>query len=413
MSKISTHNNAPNKMPPKKKPPFEQWTVLVFSFGTGVMMFLAMLNLLPPDGFMGVFKAVVISGSATLVSYAVNRFAIEKGAELAATGFATAGVVSVISILAVGMGLFPSTYAGLVINDVDELQIHSHVSEKIHFIGARNKIASEAARIIPAVRVNEAELIQYRDCEFRESCLSNHGNGGRGSVTKILEERARRAGTIADQLEAGEAARQSILSQINSLIGDFQKEFGQTDKSLKERRPKLIRLDAEIDQMVSALDEALPVSILRAYVGELESGVSIPSRPVATKRLNAILKKHALGLSSVLSSLETGEQTQPVFPPRAGVSTTFAYMGHFLPIAALTACVELIFPLTLWIYTLLALIWIKHQADLRNREIQASQIGSDGHSDSDSDDGVNNITNLPTHNPRHRRRGSRNQKRGG
>ena len=39
------------------------------------------------------------------------------------------------------------------------------------------------------------------------------------------------------------------------------------------------------------------------------------------------------------------------------MTSTFAYMGHFLPIAALTAVIELVMPLTLWIYMLIAHLW--------------------------------------------------------
>ena len=366
------NSNTPVRMPRRKMPLFESWILPVFSIGTGLMTFTAANNLLDSP-----IKAVLIGSTATLVSYAINRFSIEKGAELAATGFKLAGIVSVISIIAVGVGLFPSTYAGLVIHDVDELQIHQYLSNQDRFIDERNKLATKSTRLIPIIQVNEEELIQYRDCELRESCLSGRSIGGRGIVTKTLEEKARRAGVIAKQLESGDTVRKTSLKKLNELRESFLKTFSETDKSIKERRRSLIAIDAKINQEIAILDEALPVSLLQAYVSELEAGVTIRNRAIATKGLNKLLKKHAQGLSSVLSTLKSSDEESPQFPFPAGVSATFKYISHFLPIAALAACIELIFPLTLWVYVFLGLIWQKHKEDhFRNDYAPEAEINS-------------------------------------
>ena len=108
----------PTRLPRRTLPPFETWSLVVFSLCTGSLVFFSVLNLLSDPGLTSLLRAAIIAIAATLVSYGINRFALEKGTELAATGFKVAGVVSVVSILAVGSGLFPSTYAGLTINDV-------------------------------------------------------------------------------------------------------------------------------------------------------------------------------------------------------------------------------------------------------------------------------------------------------
>ncbi len=351
-NKSSSH---PARMPKKEKPPFDTWTVIVFSLITGAMVYMATNNLLESP-----VRASLLAGGATLVSYAINRFAIEKGAPLAAKGFILAGAVSVLSIGAVGAGLFPSTFAGLTINDVRELQIHDYISDQTDFISARNGHATKASRLTSIIRVNEAELTQYSDCEQSESCLSGQGRSGRGPITKLLEEKARRASVISAQLAAGELTRNASLTKLNKLLDEFQVVFSQSDKTLKERRPAMMAIDTKINQELATLDEAIPVSLLEAYVGELETGVSIYNRPVVSKRITAILSKHAEGLKSVLASLKEDEQIQPQFPFPAGVSTTFSYIHHFLPIAALAACIELIFPLTLWVYVVLGLVWERH-----------------------------------------------------
>ena len=207
-------------------------------------------------------------------------------------------------------------------------------------------------------------MLQLRDCEERESCLSGRGRGGRGSVTKALEEQASRAGHMASELKRGEKIRQESIVRLNTLLDEFQGVFSNAEKSFRERRPELVALDAKIRQELATLDEALPLSLLLAYHGELEHGMLIHNRPVATKKLNSLLFKQAESLDSVLSSINRDVIPSSAFPPLAGVSTTFAYISHFLPIAALTAFIELIFPLTLWVYVLLELVWVKHKLEL-------------------------------------------------
>ncbi len=159
------NQNKPERITPRKKIPFEKWSLVVFTFGTGALVLLALLNLMTDTGAIAVLKASVLAGSAMLVSYAVNRFAIEKGTELTATGFTFAGVVSVFSMLTVGIGLYAATYSGLTISSVGELQLQEHGSKYARIIGERNRTAAEAGRLVPVVRANEAELDQYVECE--------------------------------------------------------------------------------------------------------------------------------------------------------------------------------------------------------------------------------------------------------
>jgi len=57
----------------------------------------------------------------------------------------------------------------------------------------------------------------------------------------------------------------------------------------------------------------------------------------------------------VLGSASTSNIPAPVFPGKAGVADTFAWLGHFAPIALIVAVAELIFPLTLWLTTVFGL----------------------------------------------------------
>ncbi|MCO5057441.1 MAG: hypothetical protein M9905_06105 [Rhizobiaceae bacterium] len=59
----------------------------------------------------------------------------------------------------------------------------------------------------------------------------------------------------------------------------------------------------------------------------------------------------------MIATIDAADDAAPGFPRRTGVSDTFAYIAHFLPVAAITAVVELVFPLVLWAYTYWALAW--------------------------------------------------------
>ncbi len=363
MPPISQKSQPPLRMPRREKLPSETWLLWAFALGTTIMTFMAMLALITDQGLFGTAKAAFIAATAGLVSYSINRFAIEKGAYLAATGFALAGLVSIVSMLFVGGGLFASTYAGLTIRSVDELQLHDYAQDLNRFIGDHHKIASQATRAIPVISLISADLKAQAACEVKSSCLSGRPNGGYGPVAKVLEGVAARADEIAKQLLEGEASREATIQRLNRLIGDYQTILGETEKPLPERRQKLIGIDAEIDQALSRLDEAVPVALLQAYAKELGAGVSIAGQSQATFRVNALMAKHGGSLTSVLSTLDDTVGERPSFPAQAGVSATFAYITHFLPIAALTGCIELILPLSLWVFTYLGIVWDKHQRD--------------------------------------------------
>lgn len=363
MSSTLDSNNGPVRMPKKEHMPFRELSLIVFSVLTGILIFLSVVILLQEDGFWGIAKAAIIALAASLVSYGVNRFALEKGAELAATGFTLAGIISVVSILAVGAGQFPSTYAGMTLNSVEELRLQKFLDDTTRYGGTRNEVASEASRLAPVVEANVAELERYRQCEESNSCISSRGDGGYGPVAKALEGLLARATDIAKLLKEGTAQRTVLLTRLNDLIAQGQTELGNTDKPIRERRQELVKIDARIDQVLSELDEALPVALLQAYAAELSGGVTIADRPIATERLNAVLSRQGQALTSVLSSLSNADALRPDFPAKAGVSTTFEYLGNFWVLASVAGSIELVYPLALWFYTLFSLVWAKHKIE--------------------------------------------------
>jgi len=363
--KQDARNNRPVRLPPKKKPDFDKWAVPLGAVISGGLVGLALPNLIDVSDVGGIAKVVLITGGATLASYWVNRFAINKGTELAARGYVTAGAASVFSMLFVGVGLFAASYSGLTLPDVEKLRLQEHGSAYTQFIGKRNLKAAEAGRALPVMRSIEGDLTSKVACEISISCVSGRGDGGRGTVALVLEDKAGRAVKVLEQLEAGGTLRRDALKRLNKLVGEYQSTLGASDKDIWQRRRELQKIDAQINQTISDLDEAIPVTFLRVYASELETGANIHERPVATRRLSAMLKKHGASLNSVLDTLEKGDQTRPQFPARTGVSDAFNYLGHFAPIGILTAGIELIWPLSLWIYTLLYLLWGNHLVDPR------------------------------------------------
>ncbi|MCB1471025.1 MAG: hypothetical protein KDK08_28555 [Rhizobiaceae bacterium] len=353
----------PVRLPTKTRRPLLDFALPAVAVASGIMLVLATLALIEADGILDYAKALTLAFSASAVSYGVNKLAIDRGAPLGTTGYHGASLLSIASILAVGSGLFAATYSGLTLKDSSELQLREHGTALSAYVGERSGAASEAARVNPVIRAIEADLQQKAACEIQTSCISGRGNGGIGPVARVVQEYAGRATSIGQQIAAGDAARQAILGRLNADIAEYQTILGDDARDVSERRMLLNAVDTRIRQSVGDLNEAVPLSLLAAYAGELQSGVGIPGRPEAEARLNGILSRHGQSLMTVIGGIEDVNAPPPVFPGKTGVSDTFRYIGHFLPIAAIAAVVELVFPIVLWAYTFWALKWEKFKAD--------------------------------------------------
>lgn len=367
----------PPRLPKKKLPPLIDVALPLVAVGSGAMLGLAVPNIIEGSGAWSLAKATVLAVSATVVSFSVNKLSIERGAPQAAKGYLGATIVSIGSVVAVGGGLFAATYSGLVFRDVAELKLQEYGTAISDHIALQSAAAAQTTRILPAMRSIETDLQQKADCEIETACISGRG-GGYGPVARIVEEQAGRAASLGEQIVTGDSARQSIMVRLNELVAEYQTTLGNDQEDIWTRRAALQTIDATIGQELGALREAMPVALLAAYAGELQGGVTVPGHSEAQARLNAILLRHGQSLSAVIGSIGSSEATPPAFPPRTGVSDTFAYMGHFLPVAAITVVVELIFPLVLWAYTYWALAWDIHVRDRR-------ALGPDGDAQEDRD----------------------------
>jgi hypothetical protein len=357
---MSTHPETPNepiRLSPGRKRSVQQTIILLLALTSGCMVAIAIPNLIDGSFLSVLVKSALLALAGTTVAYGVNRLAVERGAPLATKGYSSAAVASVLSIGIVGAGLFVATFSGFVFKPVSELKLEAHGAQLQAFVDQRAKAAAQAGRILPAVNAVAVDLRSKRDCEIQVSCISGSGGGGRGPVSRTIDEKLGRTESIAVQVSNGGAARPEIVARIGQLLSQYQAIAQSNETDVLEKWPALRRIDSQIKQATSELDEAMPVALASAYATELAGGAEISGRPEASRQLTSILRGHAATLKTVIASAEAKVARGPDFPSKAGVSDTLNYIGHFAPIAAITGVVELVFPLVLWIYTFLTFRW--------------------------------------------------------
>lgn len=139
----------PVELPKRNWPPFFDVALPGLAIGTGMVLTTGLLNIIEDGGITGYVKAGVIGALAAAVSYGVNKLAIERGAPLAARRFHGATLVSTVSILAVGAGLFAGTYPGLVLHSVAERQLQEHGVTVSEHVAARTANSQVSGGSIP------------------------------------------------------------------------------------------------------------------------------------------------------------------------------------------------------------------------------------------------------------------------
>lgn len=361
---------APHRHEKSPAPDTQKTVIFLLAIFSALMLGISVWNLSSDTtGPSTSLKVVLITCSAGMVAYLVNRFSIERGAPLAALGFSLAGFFSVAAILVVGAGMYLATFSGLVIKDIASLSVQGHGAALVEYVGERNRASLESRRAGPAIRLVATDLSGQATCEVRSSCISGRGNGGRGPVAALLEGLAGRAETIALQFEQGEADRQQALKSINDLTAEYQDLLARTDIDIWERRSRLQVIHGKIEQQADALGEAVPVSLLAAYADELNSGTVVPGNAEASRKLNQILRDHSAALAKLMDGLGSDAVFIPIFPAKPGVADTLGYLGQFASIALIVFVAELILPITLWVLTYLKLYWkLERQGYFKDRK---------------------------------------------
>lgn len=363
--KVIPYNPEENIGPKKQRgamAPYFEIIMGVLPILAGLLAGTAMVSLHLEVTASVIGKAVLVGSAVATVSYAINRFAVDWGTELAAGGYLLAGAFSLLSMMVVGGCLWFFSFGGIVLPDVRILRFEDHgiaLSQNLHL---RQVQASKAMQIIPVIAATRDDLSYHAECEARNGCVSGRG-GGAGTLSRVLDERSRRAGSIAEQLDAGSQEFTSIINQANELLGEYQTVLNDDALSLKNLRQELIRIDGAFVNLVGGLEQAVPVGLISAYAQELLDGVTIPGRPDATRAVSTLLRKHGQALQSVLGGIEREEVVRTQFPGKAGLSDTLAYIGNFAPLAGVIWVAEGIFPFALWIYTWLFLTRQRERAE--------------------------------------------------
>lgn len=336
----------------------EMIILLLTLLASAGLLFLALPDLFPEASDRIWLKASLLGFAAMVVSYGVNRFALDRGAPLAVLGYPFAGVVSVVGILVIGAALFASTFAGLTLRDVGALRLQERLSAQAVYVAQQNAFASAMSSAGPAVEAAQSDLFEKGVCELESSCVSGRGDGGRGPVYRALVEQSGRALSVAIQLSNGERERRQLLDSLNTNLEAFQDTLS-GDGSVWEKYRTLQVIDGQILQAAHELENTTPIALISAYAQTLGAGVTIPDRPDASRSLSRIMEGHSAAIVASVERLDQDETIVPLpFPPRPGVGDTFAYLGHFWPVAAIALVVELVLPISLWIYTVQNLAWI-------------------------------------------------------
>ncbi len=311
----------------------------------------------PETGPLANFKVLLVTLSAGLVAYGVNRFAIDRGAPLAAIGFQWAMVASLIGMLSVGIGMFIGTYTGVVYNAVVARQLEDNGAALMRFVSTTHKASVDSTRAGPVLRLVSEDLAQLAYCEKNSSCLSGASRGGFGPVAAALKTQADRANAIATAFERGDAERRQWLKDLNRHSRRYQETLSNQTLSILERRVDLQAIHTEVQQVALVMSESLPIGMLNTFTDELQAGVTVSGQFDATRKLNDVLGQHGDMLADELEALNKSELAAPEFPRAAGMLDSLRYVGEFAAFAAVIFVAELILPITLWLLTYLRARW--------------------------------------------------------
>lgn len=318
---------------------------------------MALFAMTQASGPLENLKLLIVGLGASAAAYAVNRFAVDRLAPLAAIGFKLAGAFAITIILITGSATFLGSLTGIIYGSVEVKTYQENGQELTQYIGSVNEAALVATRVAPAVQAIAGDIERTASCEVSSSCLSRRGNGGRGSMSIALEAAAAKAFAIVEALEAGALDRSQLLDELNRLNERYNAELADTDQPMSQRRAAMQSIHAEISQMASALSEALPISLIKGFAQELRAGASVRGNPSGSRILSAYLRDHGSALADQLDGLPDAELIAPNFPERPGMLDVLGYLADFAAIAAIVFVGELCLPITLYVMTWLMLVW--------------------------------------------------------
>lgn len=328
----------------------------VFCLISAVLLGFATPQLVAGEGLMFFLKCLVLVLGAATASWGAVHFAIKRGAPLLAKGYPVAGVTAAASILIVGIGIWSATYSGFTRNDVEQLRLEQHSGEVSNIVNdIRSSVSSrvEAGTVVDAIKLDFGQKFL---CEISNACISGRG-AGEGPTSREIGSLFAQADIISTQVSESRVVLHEQAEKLSKALSSFQAQINSQDMNIDERRRALQTAQGDLNEALSDIQAILPVGLLYSFADTLNAGASIPGKIEASDRLTRVMRSHGSSLNEVLDGLPQTERVLPNLPSKTGVSDTFAYIGHFLPIAAVTAAIDLIVPISLWIYTVAFLDW--------------------------------------------------------
>lgn len=334
-----------------EKPDFETITLILLPLCMAGMLGLGLPNLVDSSGMLGIMKVVLITFTAGLVLYSINKLAIERLVASAARRMRGAVIANLFLVLFAGLTILPMTYAGLVLPDVADRLLQEQGDDLAETIARSNATAATAKQVGPVLHANVADLEAKVVCEPISACVSG-GTPGYGKTARALESALVRARAIAAEFDRGAAAHQSYQTDLGDLFVAYQDAIG-SDGAIWDRWQQARAINAQISQVLGDAAQATPIALTEAYVTELRSG----DGPPAVQRL---LNGYATGLTKALPVENDTALTAKTFPNRPGVSDTLNWVPEFLPVFLLVVLTDLIFPLGVWLSHYYQLLWRVH-----------------------------------------------------
>lgn len=347
---------APDRKTSERKRDTVDALIITCAIVSAILLAFAAPTLVTGTGMMFVAKCFILAVGGAVVSWGVNHFAIRRGAPLFAKGYVAVGVVAVVSVLAVGAGIWTATYSGFTRGDVEQLRLDRHGADVARHVGdvrSAMRARMEAGLLVDGIR---SDFGQKYACEIANACVSGRGSG-EGPTSREIGALLAQASTLSGQIDEARIVFEVRDRALGEALGAYQQLIGNQGGGIGERRRRLHAAHATLADAIGDLRSTLPLGLLSGYAETLKAGTVIAGRIEASERLTKVMRGHGDTLSKTLADLPIGPTGLPALPPKAGVSDTFAHIGHFLPVAAVTAAIDLVVPICLWIYAAAFLDW--------------------------------------------------------
>jgi hypothetical protein len=343
MSNQNTNARAAN--PQKEQEPYLALLLKLIPFFEVLLAGIGLYYLgFAEGGAIGWVKLIALCAAAYAVSYATFRMAIEKGVPLSANGVKLAAPLSGLTVALIGTAFFSVTSPGLTIAQVEDLRQSKYLEAMGSYSDGRVAVADQAAEMVPIMQSMAEDLDTRREQECRTGC---------GTIAQALEALFGRAEGLSTQMTVSLGVRQEVLDRIAALRESMQATLADETVSIWDRRARLRIQHSQILSLLTELDKAVPVSMVRSYASELQGGVLIPNREDANAIINHTLGGYANTLMTALAEQKGVAGDPPAFPSKTGSLDTFQYIGKFAPVFLFAFIVDFAFGLTLWAYTLM------------------------------------------------------------